>query len=246
MLKPWFAPAPGPRGFVIGPLACIWSGHSTYHRLECLALIRQDGWASRIIGMPFPAPAFAIWLLAPVGFSLWLIDGMLSGQLYPMGAVPLLLAAIAFIAGGVWIALRTSRLPNPIEKALRKEFAPPPSPAKFAFDLPGQIPARMAMDVSGTRHVSPVSFAELVAALDALGDGEESFVILGESDSQFMQTAPAQFGYTIEWRRGGDDWPRIARRSGDDDLATFQIDEVKHILCAYLSGAEDFPGLDWA
>ena len=113
------------------------------------------------------------------------------------------------------------------------------------FARPTVEPRRMAMDVSGTRTIEKVSIEKLTAALDAMHEGQETHVILSRSETEFVQTAASAFGYSIEWRNVGDDWPRSARRVGIDSEATFQIEEVKQLFCAYLYGTREFPELEW-
>lgn len=247
LLGPWFDRTPGPRGFVVGRLVCLWSGMHAHHQPECVALIRRDGWASRIQGMTFSlATSFAL-LLLPVGGTLWAASGLVDGSLYPMGALPILVLCLAAVVGGVWLTLRSDPDRNPVVKALRREFEPLSQPKPLRLDMPTEgttIPVRM--DVSGSRTVDPVGVGDLVKALDDIEDGAESYVILSRSESDFMQCAASVHGYTIELRVAGDEWPRMARRAADGHDATFQLKEAKQVMSAYVLGAKRFEGVEWS
>ncbi|SFO85377.1 hypothetical protein SAMN04488060_0308 [Qipengyuania nanhaisediminis] len=245
LLRPWFDPKPGPRGFALGRLVCIWSGLSLYHTFELVALIRRDGWGARISGITVLMQAALALVLVPAVAAVWAAVGMVTGELYAMGAVPILLVSILALALAAWLLRRNNNEHNAIVGLLRKEFEPQESPEPLTFARPTGEPGRMAMDVSGTRTIENVTIEELTAALDAMHDGHETHVILSKSETEFVQTAASAFGYSVEWRNVGDDWPRNARRIGAGSIATFQIEEVKQLFCAYLYGAREFPELEW-
>ena len=245
LLRPWFDPKQGPRGFVLGRLVCIWSGLSLYHTFELVALIRRDGWGARISGITTLMQAALALLLVPAVAAIWAAVGMVTGELYAMGAVPILLVSILTVVLAAWLLRRNNNEHNEIVGLLRMEFEPQEITEPLTFARPAGEPERMAMDVSGTRTIENVRIEELTAALDAMHEGYESHVILGRSETEYMQTAASAFGYSVEWRDLGDDWPRSARRIGAGSIATFQIEEVKQLFSAYLYGARKFPELEW-
>ena len=246
LLRPWFDLKPGPRGFVIGRLACIWTGIGAHHQPECVALIRRDGWTgTRIVGATFAIPAMLAVLLAPALGAVWAAKGILDGSLYAMGAVPILFLCLGALACAFWLMGRSDPERNPVVRALRHEFEPQSRRGPLKLAMPEDRIVPITMDVSGLRSLAPVAVSDLTGVLDAIETGEESHVILSRSEYEFMQCAPSEFGYTIELRASGDDWPKIARRVGDSRDATFQIDEAKQVLAAYLLGAERIPGLEW-
>ncbi|MBX7514177.1 hypothetical protein K3179_06390 [Qipengyuania sp. GH38] len=245
LLQPWFDPKPGPRGFVLGRLVCIWSGLSLYHTFELVALIRRDGSATRISGITTLMQAALALVLVPAIAAIWAAVGMVKGELYAMGAVPILMVSILTLVLAAWLLRRNNNEHNEIVGLLRKEFEPQESPEPLTFARPTGEPRRMAMDVSGARSIENVTIEELTAALDAMHEGRESHVILSRSETEFVQSAASAFGYSIERRNIGDDWPRNARRIGAGSNATFQIEEVKQLFCAYLYGARKFPELEW-
>lgn len=245
LLRPWFDPKQGPRGFVLGRLVCIWSGLSLYHTFELVALIRRDGWGARISGITTLMQAALALLLVPAVAAIWAAVGMVTGELYAMGAVPILLVSILALVLAAWLLRRNNNEHNEIVGLLRMEFEPQEITEPVTFARPAGEPERMAMDVSGTRTIENVRIEEMTAALDAMHEGYESHVILGRSETEYMQTAASAFGYSVEWRNLGDDWPRSARRIGAGSIATFQIEEVKQLFSAYLYGARKFPELEW-
>ncbi|MXO51683.1 hypothetical protein GRI42_10250 [Erythrobacter gaetbuli] len=246
MLRPWFDMTTGPRGFVVGRFVCIWSGMGAHNQPECVALIRRNGWTSRIQGMTFSLATSLALLLLPALGTLWAASGLMNGSLYPMGAIPILALSLAALVGGAWLTLRSDPNRNLVVKALRREFEPRSQPKTLCLKVPAEGGVPVSMDVSGSRHSGPIVPADLLPVLDALEDGTETHVILSRSETEFMQCAPSIYGFTIELRAAGDDWPKLASRAAGGQDATFQLEEVKQVLSAYVLGAERFDGIDWS
>lgn len=236
----------GPRGFVVGRFVCIWSGMGAHNQPECVALIRRNGWTSRIQGMTFSLGTSLALLLLPALGAFWAVNGLADGSLYPMGALPILAFSLVALAGGAWLTLRSDADRNLVVKVLRREFEPHSQTPPLRIEMPRNGSVPVSMDVSGSRHTGPIVPADLLPVLDALEDGTETHVILSRSETEFMQCAPSIYGFTIEMRAAGDDWPKLASRAAGGQDATFQLEEVKQVLSAYVLGAERFDGIDWS
>lgn len=243
LLKPFFHGKPGPRGFFIGPWLFLWSGISTH--LELVALVKRDGWTSRIVGTTITLPVAICLLGLPAFVGIWAVDGLATGALYPMGAIPILAGSIAVLVAGGWLLKQGDQYRNPMVRLLLAEFDKTTQIERIAPVSIESEPISMSLQVSGRQIPGQVTPATLSTAIDGLAEESEEFVILSRNDNAFMQCAPTDFGFTIEQRRESDERPMVARRQSDGSEDDFDITEVRIIFSAYLHGVDSVPGVEW-
>ena len=96
-LSDWFDPREFPRGWIAGPVMCLWRTAMTNDNIV-YAIILRDGWRTRIIGFTLSQFARSFFIFALLGAIVWLIASTVQGDLFHIGTLPLAIFCGAALA----------------------------------------------------------------------------------------------------------------------------------------------------
>lgn len=245
-LKPLFDMRSGPRGWIIGPLVCLWLSPYWTMGPGAIGLISRNGPASRIVGLAGFDPAGSAMLLI-IALCAPLMIG-LSGN---AGFGFSMLALVLFPAGCVLIMWTRSRFhheADPIVRFLETASRPASRQTRASVDVP--LPRSLTLTVDGEEQSEFVSHREIEAALNGLRS--DSFLILAEGPETYVQLLRVSDEFVIEKRDGDRDnhfqathREAQARRSSTMG-PTFSTAEARTVLAAYASDTPMPSFLTWA
>lgn len=247
--KDWFDMKNGARGWVAGPVVCLWFSAFDRHGPMLLGWISRSTWGTRVVGRAgsdlngllllvalTPLMAFCIFMLASTGGSRSLERAVFAGGIY------------ALICGVVlWAKHLFRREAEPLVRFLRD--AARGSPSRQAQPPAGASFSGLVLTVSGEDHAGEVTADSLHEAL--LGIGLDGFAVLASAPEIYLQTAWQDGGFTIEMRDGDKARHFHAARSGrpggprDRSRLTFTFEEVLAVFIAYASGTPMPASVAW-
>ena len=238
--KGWFDTRDGARGWVVGPVICLWFSAFDRHGPMVLGWISRNTWGTRIVGRAgsdlngllllgalTPFMAFCVFMLALTGGS-----RSLEGAVY-VGGIFVLLSGIV-----LWSNHLFRREAEPLvrflrdaaTKANRSRQAQPPAGASFSG---------LVLAVNGEDHAGDVTPDIIHEAL--LEIGPDGFAVLASAPEIYLQTAWQDGGFIVEMRDGDEARHFRAARSGrpvepkDRSRLTFTFEEVLAMFMAYAS-----------
>lgn len=242
----WFAAADGPRGWMVGPIFCLWLSAFDRYGPMVFGLCTERARGTRVRGLAgsdlngvlmftllIPLMAFLAFAMAADGARSW-------GQLLVM--VPV------FLIGGplvYWSAHKDRRQAEPliafIEDALGK--VRPKAKRSSRRNVEAPLPMQLLVCESG-QNGSKATADTVYAAIETIRYNPNGFVVLLRDDQQFMQAAAKDVGFVLEKREGSEAAHTAARRN-DCGGDIFSTEEVADALIGYLVGDANPTGVRW-
>lgn len=205
--KGWFDPKPGARGWIVGPILCLW--HSPYDRNGpmLIALLRAEGMGTRIMGRAGSDLNGVAMLIALSGLMAWLAWKMVGQEGLTPGVISM---AAIFLLGVpamlIW-AHKDRRSAAPLVRFLQKTvgYESGVSPMEAL-----QLSARRAIrfEIDGEEQAEPLSSATLRTALEELG--AKQHLALVASSETYTQVMFDRGDFIVERRDGGAESHRVA------------------------------------
>lgn len=239
--KRWLDPKNGPRGWIAGPLICLWFSAFDQSGPMLFGLISGDGAGTRVrgrAGSDLNGVAMFSLLMPLTAFLVYemIADGSASlRQLLVIAALFLFGAPLVY-----WFAHKERGQAEPLVRFVCDAMTPS-GRAQERKSAAVTISPRLTLSVGGDALTGPVDASTLHDAL--VGVGADSFVILGSGPETYIQTATHNGGYAVEKREGDSRHHfRAVRRGNDPEVAkrpdeAFEFEEVREIFMAYASGA---------
>lgn len=247
--RDWFDMKDGARGWVVGPVVCLWFSAFDRHGPMLLGWISRSTWGTRVVGRAgsdlngllllvalTPIMAFCIFMMASTGGSRALEGAVFAGGIY------------ALICGVVlWAKHVFRREAEPLVRFLRD--AAKASPSRQAQPPAGASFSGLVLTVSGEDHAGDVTPDTIHEAL--LGIGRDGFAVLASAPEIYLQTAWQDGGFIIEMRDGGEARHFRAARSErlvepkDRSRLTFTFEEVLAVFTTYASGTPMPASVAW-
>lgn len=242
----WFQVQNGPRGWIVGPVICLWLSAFDQYGPMLFGRIAQDNFGTRVRGRAGSD------LNGVLMFSLLIpLTALLVYQLVLEGSASvrlLLVFGLVFLVGGpliYWSAHKDRRQAEPLVNFVRRALevtVPKPARrirAKSGLTLPMQL-----VVCGDQRDGAPTTVEAVRDAVDAIQYNSDGFAILERGEEQYMQTAVREGGFILEKREGSEVAHFAAKRlDGTGDL--FSVEEITEALLSYLEGRIETPGVHW-
>lgn len=238
--KGWFDMNDGARGWVVGPVVCLWFSAFDRQGPMLLGWISRNTWGTQITGRAgsdlngllvlavlTPFMIFAVFMMVSTGGSRSLDAAVLASGLY------------VFICGIVlWTKHLFRREAEPLVRFLR-DVATKSSPPRQAGPSAGAKISELVLSVNGEDHACDVTPDTIHEAL--IGIGPHGFAVLASAPEVYLQAAWRDGGFIIEMRDGDEASHFRAARSGrplhakDRSRLIFTFEEVLAVFLAYAS-----------
>jgi hypothetical protein len=242
----WFEPKNGPRGWIAGPLMCLWNSAFDRHGPMVIGRIARDGHGSHIRGRAGSDlnGLVALTIMTPLIVFLLAIlarEGSTSPYFY------LLLAFFGLgIPATFSLAHTDKREADSLVRFLRRTVEP--RTAKSVAQTPPEntesLSARV-MDDNGNQL--PATGETIKAAIEGLG--VDSFVIVEREPERYMQVLSRKTDYVLEKREGSADqhFRLTLPKGGLGETASYDQSEREliAIMTDYLYGRSESRPLDW-
>lgn len=248
--KDWFDMKDGARGWVAGPVVCLWFSAFDRHGPMLLGWISRNTWGTRIAGRAgsdlngllllvalTPLMVFCLFMVASTGGSRSLEGAVFAGGFYALICVIVL-----------WAKHMFRREAEPLVRFLR-DAATKSSPARQVQPTAGANFSGLVLTVSGKDRAGDVTPDTIHEAL--LGIGLDGFAVLASAPEIYLQTAWQDGGFIIEMRDGDEARHFRAARSDrpvgskDRSRLTFTFEEVLAVFIAYASGTPTPASVTW-
>lgn len=248
--RDWFDMKNGARGWVVGPVVCLWFSAFDRHGPMLLGWISKNTWGTRIAGRAgsdldgllilvaiTPLMVFCLFMMASTVGSRSLEGAVFAGGFFALICVIVLWAKHVF-----------RREAEPLVRFL-KEAATKSNSSRRAEPTAGTDFSGLVLTVSGEDHAGDVTLDTIYEAL--LGIGVDGFAVLASAPEIYLQTAWQDGGFIIEMRDGDEVRHFRAARSGrpvepkDRSRLTFTFEEVLAVFIAYASGKPTPASVAW-
>lgn len=237
--KDWFDTKDGARGWVVGPVVCLWFSAFDRNGPVLIGWISRKTWETRIVGRAGSDLDGLLLLVAITPFIVFYLFMRASTG----GGPSLELAAFAGFFALIWVAAlwathRFRREAEPLVRFLR-DAATKSNPPRQTQPAAGAHPSGLILTVSGEDHAGGATLDNIREAL--LGIGLGGFAVLASASEIYLQTAWQDGGFIIEMRDGDEARHfRAARsdrpvRSKDQSRLLFTFEEVLAVFIAYAS-----------
>lgn len=243
----WFESKRSPRGWIIGPVLCLWMSAFDRHGPMVIAGIRSDGFGSRIVGragadldgmllfiLLTPMMAWITWQMHMHGqgtVRAYLIIGLLWGVGLPLT---------------LWINSKDRRDADPLVSFLRRVAQHGGSAARGHQNLSDERHP-IKVEVAGRSWASKISETELFDALARMANGD--FIVLAKGDEQYIQVASTASHFVVEKREGDASKHFRAELSKGDSDGSVQYDESLRrafdVLSPFMKGQQPVRDLSW-
>ena len=245
--KSWFETKNGPRGWIIGPVVCLWLSAFDRYGPMAIALLKSDGFETRIVGRAgadLNGMALFLLLTPLMGWITWQMHTHGQGTLQAYITI-----GIVFGLGlpvTLWVNSKDRRDADPLVSFLRR-----------VTTHGGRAPQR-TKDLSDERHQITVQFAgrpetldisekELFEELASLANGD--FIVLAKEDEHYMQVASTHSHLILEKREGspGNHFRAELPRGEADGSAEFDM-SLKwafDVLSSFAKGQRPDRDLSW-
>ncbi len=228
--KGWFDTKNGARGWIVGPIICLWLSAFDRQGPMLFGRISEDGFGARIggragsdlngIGM------FAI-LLPFLGYFLY--DIMTSGS-WSFGQVAVIGGMIVLSPLIFWWNHKDRKQAEPLVRFLRDVAAP-----AAARRLRPATRSGLTLTVSGVEVDEAVSPETIHAALMDMGTTD--FIILQIAPEDYVQAAISEDGFVVEKREGSQLKHFRAVRRSAPEVGIFTLEETEAAFIAFASDA---------
>lgn len=223
--KRWMEVKNGARGWIAGPFICLWSSAFDRNGPMLFGLITEDGMATRVRGRAGSDLNGVLMLLLFVPVMILVILGMSVSEPMPVATLILCGALLVFgIPLTLWIAHKDRRGAAPLVRFLENSLAPGKPRPKYGGPA---FTRKLRLDLGG-ETVKAEATAEAVheALLDI---ADHRFVLLNQSDTEFIQSEEGGGGYRIELRAAG----RGLMRGYSDRGEAFGFEETLAAFVAF-------------
>jgi hypothetical protein len=235
----WLAAKNGARGWIVGPVICLWLSAFDRYGPMLFGRISRDNFGTRIkgrAGSDLNGLAMYLFLVPLLAFFLYemiVADEATGAQIAIIGGLILLTPLM------LWWSHQDRRKAEPLVRFLQ-DVAAPSATMRGARVGGVQLAKHFEMDVSGEKTSDPVTASSIYEALLASGIGD--FIILAENDETYIQTLLKEPGLIIEKRDGGAAQHYRAIRAGqirssEGSDVFFSFEETWQVLAAYMSGS---------
>lgn len=247
--KRWLDAKSGARGWIVGPVICLWNSAFDRYGPMIVGMIESDGFGTRLRGRAGSDLNGIVMLTLLVPFLCFVLyKGVLQDGGEFLGLVWPVVFVVLLVPFAYWSAHSDRREADVLVRFLRDVMEP---------QRKGQVRARGAVEfsknlclaVNGDKEDTPATSQALDASLGRLEcDG---FLILERADEDYMQTLCLGEYFKIEWRDGDRSKHYRAERevggaAGGQQLDNlFTPDEVFEVLCAYGAGASAPSYVKW-
>ena len=237
--KGWFDPKTGARGWIVGPLICLWFSAFDQYGPMLFGLISSDGQGTRLRGragsdlngiamctLLFPLLAFCIYQMVA--------DGSASTEVLVLALV--LLVGAPFI---YWSAHKERREAEPLIRFLRHAVTPVGRSLRSTSAGVRIQPGFILTSGEESRESAATSDGIHQALL---GSGRGDVVILAAAPESYIQTVWSDAGFILEKREGDRLHHFRASRRGSATFppasaSVFTFEETLSAFMAYASGA---------
>ncbi|NYI22972.1 hypothetical protein FHS93_001897 [Sphingobium francense] len=247
--KGWFDAKNGARGWIVGPLICLWFSAFDQYGPMLFGVISSDAAGSRVRGRAGSDLNGVVMFSLLIPFMIFIVYKLISQGTASFRQ--LLVIAVVFLLGGpliYWLAHKGRREAEPLIRFLRDTLTVSGKTLRRKSDA-AVISRELVMSIGGERFSGVVTPNAIHDALIAVGTG--SFVILEAGPETYIQTASRDGAYIVEKRDGGsfehfralrsNDNLRLAERNND----LFDFEEVREVFMAYASEASAPPFVTW-
>ncbi|WP_311270124.1 hypothetical protein [Sphingobium sp. WCS2017Hpa-17] len=247
--KGWLDAKNGARGWVVGPLICLWFSAFDQNGPMLFGVISKDAAGTRVRGRAGSDLNGVAMFSLLIPFMIFLIYKLIleGAASFPQ----LLVIAVFFLLGGpliYWLAHKDRREAEPLTRFLRDTLTVSGKTLRRK-SAAAAISSELVMFIGGERFSGIVTPNAIHDALIAVGTG--SFVILEAGPETYIQTASRDGAYIVEKRDGGSfEHFRALRRKDNLRLAErqkdlFDFEEVREVFMAYASEAPVPPIITW-
>ena len=231
--KSWFNPKDGPRGWIVGPLICMWMSAFDRYGPMTIALLKSDGLGTRIVGRAgadLNGTALLLLLTPIMGWITWQMHQHGQGTTRAYVVIGLIFGLGLPLT--LWINSKDQKHAESLVRFIQATVTPAGQSlrAKLA-SVP--MKANITMTVSGEEKSGPITAEAIYDALLHSGIGDS--VVLGVAAQSYMQTQLQSEGFILE-KREGDRFHHYCavRRAHTSKLQTyFTFEEVLSALMAY-------------
>ncbi len=237
--KQWFDRKNGARGWIIGPIICLWFSALDRNGPMLFGRIMRDGFGTRIVGRA-GSDLNGLAMVCVLSLLLcWLYYGILADGNTTTEQIVIIACSAGLPLLMLWTSHLFRRDAEPLVRFLRDAVTAPGRTLRTKPSAP-TISKAFSLEVSGDMVEGPVTFAAIHEAL--LGIGAEDFVILASAAETYIQTGLRDGDYFIEKRDGNAQRHfralRLAAPSTGSSDAAFSFEEVREAFLAYASEAE--------
>lgn len=247
--KGWFDMKDGARGWVVGPVVCLWFSAFDRNGPMLIGWISRKTWETRIVGRAgsdLDGLLLLVTITPFVVFSLFMWASIGGGRSLEVAAFAGLFALIWVVA--LWATHHFRREAEPLVRFLR-DAATKSNPPRQTQPAAGSTYSGLVLTVNDEDHAGDVTSDTIHEAL--LGIGLDGFAVLASASEIYLQTAWQDGGFIIEMRDGDEARHfRAARsdkpvKSKDQSRLTFTFEEVLAVFLAYASGTPMPASVAW-
>ncbi|TAK06080.1 MAG: hypothetical protein EPO38_14790 [Rhizorhabdus sp.] len=231
-MKSWFEVKNGARGWIAGPIICLWLSAFGSHGPMLFGWISKSGTGCSIrgrAGSDLNGMIMAVFLLLLMIFLIFQMA--LNGE----GSSPVLVVTLLLFPLIFWMAHKDRRHADPLVRFLHDAASKSPS-TRLSKALAADISSAIKLNVGGEDIDGPVTADRVHDALLDVGEGD--FVILHSAPEQYIQTMAEDGRFVIERRDGSHLRHFQALRVSASTATTnrlFSFDEILSVLVAYAS-----------
>lgn len=238
--KGWFASKHGARGWIVGPLICLWLSAFDSQGPMLFGRIAEDGIGTRISGRAgSDLNGVLAYLLLVPALAYFLFDMIMSGawewqQLLIIGG---LIAASPFL---LWWSHKDRKAAEPLVRFVEQAVDVSRNIKQPRFST-AELPSAMTLEVNGEQLGLPLTAHHIHRTL--LDLDVDDFALLEVSEDNYVFAARnADDAFEVEWG-DGDPLKRfhLARDGGEN----IPLEDVLAVFMAYASGTDMPPALSW-
>ncbi|WP_336978760.1 hypothetical protein [Altererythrobacter fulvus] len=251
-LKGWFDVTRAPRGWIVGPVICLWLSAFDRHGPMLFGFMSNRDGVTRISGRAgsnLNGMVFAVFLavILPI-----IAIGLVSNRQASAALLFVLGFSFPFCGLALWSghAFRRDAAPlvDFLDKTLSKGPAPQRREAPVSEYAGPYLP--MTLQVDGEKlegRATPEVIREAIDGIAAAGTG---FAILDHADGSFIQAALEHPGFVIERGPGSGEYVAARRLSAPSEEEWtsprhFSGAEVQAAFIAFLAGNSEPRGMQW-
>ncbi len=239
--RPIFDMPDGPRGWIVGPLICLWFSLYDRHGPMLLGWMSRNHSGTRVVGRAGSDLNGLLLVIALTPVLAFIIFGMATSGDYPVGRVVIVAALYILICGAVlWSKHMFRRDAEPLVRFLQDVAIKRSSPGKVKGTDQARLPTMTL--TAGDRVHEGILTPEMIrtALLDL---GPDGFAIAESAPQTYLQTAWQDGDFIIEKREGDRSRHYSALNMRGQSGASggsgsvFSFEEVTLVFTAYLTGA---------
>lgn len=237
--KRWLEKKNGPRGWIVGPVLCLWNSAFERDGPMLLATISSDGSGTRIRGVAGSDLNGVVLFVPLVALLGILLVTMIAAGTAPLRVVVVISLAICIgLPVTLWFAHKDRHKAMPLVRFLNDAVVPAARQLRKETARIG-LARRVTLHIDGERIKGRITAGAVYDALHRIGTG--GFVVLQASPHAFIQAAKQGNSYIIEWCEEDRDLWRASR----DAPSEFSFEEVLAAFTAFGSGGTMPAGIAW-